>query len=96
MSLTLDSVKEYLRIDSDAEDDLLERFMTTAEAYLHGGITNYKANLSDPEFSDLADIVKLSLITEMYENRSPGSGLTDFSFTVRSIISQMQFWGGSS
>ncbi len=70
MSLTLDSVKEYLRIDTDAEDDLLERFMTTAEAYLHGGVTNY--------------------------NRSPGSGLTDFSFTVRSIISQMQFWGGSS
>ncbi len=96
MVLTLDSVKEYLRIDSDAEDDLLERFMTTAEAYLQGGVTNYNANLADPKFSALADLVKLSLITEMYENRSPGSGLTDFSFTVRSIISQMQFWGGSS
>jgi uncharacterized phage protein (possible DNA packaging) len=94
MSLTLDDVKEYLRIDSDAENIILERFMNAAESYLRSGVTNYALNLANADFLALAEMAKLALISEMYENRSPGSGLSDFSFAVRSTITQMQYWGG--
>ena len=94
MSVTLTEAKLYLRIDSAVEDTLLTDIVTAAESYLRDAVDDYDtfiANTSDTNFAAKAKIAQLALITEMYDNRY-ASVHQDFSYTVRSLITQMQYY----
>lgn len=87
--ITLDKLKSYLRIDADYEDDLLVDFLKAARAYLKGAVSKYSENYSAyPEFAQKADLLTLVLATELYQNRD--SSAHDMSYTVRSMIAQLQ------
>lgn len=93
MSLTLERVKEYLRIDAGEEDALLEALMKAAEAYLVSAIGGFRAVYEfDEEFASKADLVQLMLTAEYYQNRSNDPRGTDFTYAMRALISQLQLW----
>ena len=48
MAITLNDVKVYLRIDSDAEDTLLNKLMAVSMATLTGAVDNYNLLISTP------------------------------------------------
>ncbi|MGE7216590.1 head-tail connector protein [Priestia koreensis] len=89
MTVTLEEMKLYLRVDEDLEDDLIESFIKVAEEYIFNA-TGKKFDENAPETAKL--IVKL-LVSHWYENRAittnQPSNLIDFS--VRSLLSQIEF-----
>ncbi len=93
MAVTLQQVKDYLRIDAAYEDALLQTFMDAADSYLVASIDGYTDKLSDADFSAKADMVKLALVSEMYRNRDPANDQRDsFPYYITSQIAQLQYW----
>lgn len=89
--VTLSKFKNYLRIDSSYEDELLEQFLGNATAYLIGAVTDYRKNYSTyPEFADKADLLTMVLAAEFYQNRDNSEH--SLSYTIRSLMTQLQYF----
>lgn len=82
MIVTLDEVKEYLRIDGREEDDLLLLLISAADTYLYNATGN-KFSKDD----DLAKLICFVLVSDWYENREyTGTKTTE---KVRDIVSSV-------
>ena len=91
MAITLEKFKNYIRVDTNFEDDLLENFLKTARAYLTGAVTNFEENyLASEEFASKADFLQMVLASEYYQNRSNDDH--NLSYTIRSLITQLQYF----
>lgn len=86
--LPLDELKEYLRIDGDDENALLERLVHAAENYL----TN--AGIKPNYCSDLYKLAITMLVSHWYENRiieHSGRYTAKISFGFDTIITQLRY-----
>lgn len=90
--LTLETIKNYLRIDFTADDQLLTLFMGVAEAYMRGALEQYDLMLKQEHLKAKIEMCQLVIIQDLYENRNQaGYGVKDFGYTIRSMIGQLQF-----
>lgn len=94
--LTLDEVKEYLKIDYDDEDILLIALIKAAEAYLF----NASGKKFDEE-NELAKLYQMILVNEWFKDRglmiSSSKKLNvneKVRFTLQSIMLQLKCIGG--
>ena len=86
-----EKVKQYLRLDYD--DSLVDNFILISESYLKDAIDNFDKKVKNEQFKAKAEMVQLVLIQELYDNRSQAKkDTTDFSYVIRSMISQLQYW----
>lgn len=86
-----EKVKQYLRLDYD--DSLIDNFILISESYLKDAIDNFDKKIKNEQFKAKAAMVQLVLIQELYDNRSQAKkDTTDFSYVIRSMISQLQYW----
>nr|DAN64500.1 MAG TPA: head tail connector [Caudoviricetes sp.] len=86
-----EKVKQYLRLDYD--DSLIDNFILISESYLKDAIDNFDKKIKNEQFKAKAEMVQLVLIQELYDNRSQAKkDTTDFSYVIRSMISQLQYW----
>ena len=92
--VTIEKAKLYLRIDGDAEDDLIASFLDVAENYLVNAITNYAEYYkTDEKFAAQADMLKLVIVAENFFNRDGRNDpRKDFSFVIRSMVNQLQYF----
>lgn len=87
--MNLSDVKLYLRVDGEAEDNLITQLMSVADGYMSDAVTNYSANYGkDKGYTARADMAKLAIIADLYENRNAETPQS-FSHTVQSIINQL-------
>ena len=92
--ITLKEVKEYVRIDIEEDDPLLETMIISAEEYLRNA-TGRQYPETDENGSRinyaLEKIYLQLLIAYWYEKRTPAGGVgEDFSFMTRSLMLQLQ------
>ena len=86
-----EKVKQYLRLDYD--DSLVDNFILISESYLKDAIDNFDKKIKNEQFKAQAEMVQVVLIPELYDNRSQAKkDTTDFSYVIRSMISQLQYW----
>ena len=86
-----EKVKQYLRLDY--EDSLVDNFILISESYLKDAIDNFEKQIENEQFKAKAEMVQLVLIQELYDNRNQAKkDSTDFSYVIRSMISQLQYW----
>ena len=87
MAVTLEKIKQYLRIDSNYEDELISSFIPVAAAYLKAAVTDYDEKYqSDEAFAEEADFLQMLLVGEMYQNRDGRNDpRNDYSYAVRSV-----------
>lgn len=86
-----EKVKQYLRLDYD--DSLIDNFILISESYLKDAIDNFDKKIKNEQFEAKAEMVQLVLIQELYDNRNQAKkDSTDFSYVIRSMISQLQYW----
>ena len=96
MILTLEEVKEYLKVDYDDEDDLLKELIEVAEEYLYAA-TGRKFDSTNKR----AKLYCRVLINEWYKDRSLTENTTKnltvtqkVRFTLQSILAQLKYEGG--
>jgi DNA packaging protein, QLRG family len=86
-----EKVKQYLRLDYD--DSLIDNFILISESYLKDAIDNFDKKIENEQFKAKAEMVQLVLVQEFYDNRNQAKkDSTDFSYVIRSMISQLQYW----
>lgn len=87
--MTLSDVKLYLRVDGSTEDTLINQLMSVADGYMSDAVTNYSTYYgNDDGYTARADMAKLAIIADLYENRNVETPQS-FSRTVQSIINQL-------
>lgn len=89
--LKLEEAKEYLRVDGNEEDMLITSLITAAEQYIKNS-TSKDVNLND----ELAKLAARILIAHWYENREPVGKTGKLSFSLQSILIQLQYSVGDS
>jgi uncharacterized phage protein (predicted DNA packaging) len=93
MIVSLDEVKNWLRIDFSEDDALLTTLISAAEKYLK----NAAGNTFDSS-NELAQLFCLVLIADWYENREMIGKATDQTRPIiQSILTQLTYsYGGDS
>lgn len=88
MLITLKEAKEYLRLDSDEEDTLIESLINAAEVYLKNA-----TGKSLDSTNELARLFCLVLVVDWYENRSYIAGKVGDSArpVIESILAQLNY-----
>lgn len=93
MPLPLNEVKQWLRVDHDDEDTILQSMIAAAEEYLRSALQSW----IDPAKNPPAKILALSIIADMYENRDTiadvryAAQLAGYRQTVQSLIAQLKY-----
>jgi uncharacterized phage protein (predicted DNA packaging) len=101
MILSLDEAKNYLRVDLDDDDTLIQSFITAAENYLQNATGKDYPETDDEGNAipyDLEKVYLNLLIAYWYENRSAaprnkslsGEVPDEFTFATRSLLLQLQ------
>lgn len=84
--LTISTVKDYIRVDNEDENILIETFLKSAKNY----VKNY-TGLSDIQMDEKEDLTTAVLIlcADMYDNRTATevNTKTKVSFVLDSILS---------
>lgn len=89
--MTLETVKEFLRIDYDDEDELLLLEISAAEEYIKNAVGRYDAE------NPLMNLLMLNIIVNMHDERALSvTSEQKKNYTTRNIILQLQMdeYGG--
>ena len=81
----LQEIKEYMRIDEDYEDLLIQTLITSAETYLSnaGAMADYE--------NSLYKLAVKMLVLHWYENREVIGDAKKLSYSLDSIITQLVY-----
>ena len=90
--LTLEEAKNYLRVDYDEDDTLLQSLMIAAIDYLRDAIDDFDTKVTKEKFNKRAKILACVLLQEWYDNREQRES-KDLSYTSRSLMLQLQNGG---
>ncbi|WP_407886036.1 head-tail connector protein [Levilactobacillus sp. N40-8-2] len=91
--VTLDRLKNSLRIDSTADDDMLNGYLKAAQSYIQNAIgTDVAEFYTGPSVTDLYDVAVMALASSYYNVRSSLVSTTTISVNlpVNSIIGQLR------
>lgn len=87
--LTLKEVKDYLRIDYDDDDLLLQSLLVATMDYLRDAINGFDKKSTKEKFIKRAKILACVLVQDWYDNREQKES-KDLSYTARSLLTQLQ------
>ena len=103
--MTLADVKEFLKVDGTADDANITALLNAAVSHVRGAVNNYDTYYgNDQEFTNLADMVTKIMVLELYDRPlqthdrplQTHDSAADYSYTVRSMITQLQYWNGEA
>jgi uncharacterized phage protein (predicted DNA packaging) len=89
--VTLDEAKQWLRVDTNDDDVLIQSLIASSEQYLKEatGVTYDNKN-------ELAKLFCLTLISDWYENREMVGKASDvIRYTVNSLLMQLTYGSGA-
>lgn len=86
LELTLDTLKKYLRIDGNDDDEILNLLVEASKEYLTG------AGVPESN-SALYRLAIMMHVTLNYENRNPAIKIESINCALLSIILQIKEWG---
>jgi uncharacterized phage protein (predicted DNA packaging) len=91
--VSIDEAKEWLRVDHNDEDNMIQMLIKAAEKYLK----NATGNTFDSS-NELAQLFCLVLVADWYENREMIGKATDQTRPIiQSILTQLTYsYGGDS
>ena len=87
----LDFVKTYLRIDGVSEDSFLTTLVNIAKTYIQEA-----TGVSVDDTNEVHLLTVAILVTHWYENRLPVGKVDDLSFSLRSLLTQIEYKASDS
>lgn len=93
--IDVDEVKEYLRINTDDDDNFINEIITTGYDYLRDAVDDfddiYEQNETFARKSDL--FVKTKWIPNEYDNREGMQvGANELNYSARSLLTQLSLY----
>lgn len=90
MLITLEEVKEYVRIDSEEEEDnILKLLIKNAEIYIEDASISIEKMTERTK--EKAKLLALVLISDWYDNRSYNMKTSEKArYTINSLLTQLQ------
>ncbi|MHB9927887.1 head-tail connector protein [Clostridium botulinum] len=90
MILTLNETKNYLRIDYDDEDIILQLCIDNAEEYIRDAINDFDNKIQIERFQRKAKLLAMMLIQDMFDNRELMTKDNEkYKYIAKSLIMQM-------
>ncbi|WP_462133182.1 head-tail connector protein [Peptostreptococcus stomatis] len=91
--MELEYVMNYLRVDADEDIPLIKNLISASKTYLSGAIDNYAEKVKQDNFKSMADLVRLAMISEWYDNRVyvKNDRYDKVSTMIKSLIHQLQY-----
>jgi uncharacterized phage protein (predicted DNA packaging) len=86
MTLDVDNVKLFLRIDGTDDDAMLQGLMNAAQSYIANAV-----GADVDTTSDLYELACKLLISHWYENREPVGSASALAFSLDSILMQLRY-----
>lgn len=88
MRVTLEEVKNYIRVDSDYEDDFITELIDVSQIYIDSMVgVDYK---TDEKAMKLSSLLQKKLISDMYNQRSTEiASNTKKDIIVKSILDKL-------
>jgi uncharacterized phage protein (predicted DNA packaging) len=83
MSVSLQSAKDYLRVDADDDDALIDGFILAAKSYMAN------AGVNNSIQGDLYDVVVYMLVALFYANRDASEKDVQVPRVVQNFITQL-------
>lgn len=91
--MTLDEVKQHLRVEGSEDDALITSEMAAAESYIKDAVSNYTTLYAgDAGFKAKVDMVMLAIVTNLYEDRVGEK--KDLGYIIQSMLHQLSLWEG--
>lgn len=87
--VNLDDIKNYLRIDYDEDDRLLQSLTVVAESYIRDAVTNLDEVIKDYRELERVKLLIAVMVQELYDNRE-STEKREYSYTVRALLTQLQ------
>lgn len=81
----LQEIKEYMKIDEDYEDALIQTLVMSAEKYL------YNAGVKETYTNELYCLAIKMLVLHWYENREVVGDAKKLAFSLENIITQLAY-----
>lgn len=75
----------------DDDDGYLTNLMQVAEDYLVAGVTDYLVKKEKEHFRARAEIVKLVIIQNLYDERYMMGQPLEMNYIIRSMITQLEY-----
>lgn len=89
--ITLEEVKEYLRIDYE-DETMLNLFIDQSIEYLRDSIDNFDLKLKNERFKKKIKLPLLMLLQEIYDNREfSDKNNSKIKYIINSIMLQLQY-----
>ncbi|WFO45969.1 head-tail connector protein [Bacillus sp. FSL M8-0266] len=82
----LEKAKKYLRIDGDAEDDLILHFIAAAKEYISSA-----TGLKFPNKLARAELAVMSFVTHWYENRQISGTTSNLDGVLTTMVNQLKY-----
>lgn len=83
--MNIEDMKQYLRIDDDSDDLLLDGLVFAAKNYMSN------AGVQEKSENDLYDLSIKLLVSHWYENREVTGTANKLAFSLESIIVQLKY-----
>lgn len=83
--ITLEETKDYLRVDLDDEDTLIESLITASDQYLKN------AGAKPTGHEELYKTTQKLLVSHWYEEREPTGSAIKLEHALRSLIFQLKW-----
>jgi len=93
IEITLEEVKEALRIDYEDEDYFLNLCIRTAEGYLRDAIEGYDVKIKEQSFANKAKLVIIMITQDLFDNRgySTDKQSEKVKYILQSFMAQMRW-----
>lgn len=85
--LDVEKIKTFLRIDTDAEDELLSSFAQAADEFVINSCGDGAAKLLD---TPRVELIQQMLIADWYENRCINGNKGGFARSIESMLMQLR------
>ncbi|GAA0081371.1 head-tail connector protein [Clostridium sp. CTA-6] len=90
MILTLNETKNYLRIDYNDEDIVLQLCIDNAEEYIRDAIDDFDNKIQIERFQRKAKLLAMMLVQDMFDNRElMAKDNEKYKYIAKSLIMQM-------
>lgn len=89
--LTLEEVKNYLRVDFEDDDNYIKDLIVVAENYLRDGITNFDLKMEKESNKSKARMIMRVLISNLYDERYLLGTELPMVYMIRSMLNQLEY-----